>query len=104
MCLLCFSEENTLLCTHEVKHMELHRNNEMRTLTSKAVIPVRLYMTLATYITKRHLCINANHFKIIMGARLDISLQVHWIYVQILCWGEGFYCILLQQLHPKHKQ
>lgn len=40
MYLLYFSEENPLLCTHEVKHMELHKNRhilEMRTLTSKAL-------------------------------------------------------------------
>ena len=75
--LLYFSEENTFLFTHEVKHVELHKNKhalEMRTLTSKAVIPVRLYITSAIYVTKIHLCINASNFKIIMGVRLDISL------------------------------
>lgn len=33
---------------------------------------------------------NANHFKIIMGARLGMSLQAHRIYVKILCLERDF--------------
>lgn len=56
MYLLYFSEENTLLCTHKVKHVELHKNKqtlEMRTLSSKAIIPVRLYIILANLCHKK---------------------------------------------------